>query len=130
MRVRSPLSLSFFLIAASASAAEVDFNREIRPILSDHCYTCHGPDGNKRKAYRRLHVKAGAFGEGESGAIAVVPCELEKSQLNRRITSTDKEEVMPPPKEHKKLSATQTELLKRWVQEGAKWSGHWAFEPV
>ena len=125
----------FSLLALTAlgwptGAAEIDFNREIRPILSNHCYACHGPDANKRKAELRLDVKDSAFGPAESGECAVVPGDLQKSELIRRITSTDKEEVMPPPKEQKQLKPEQIAVLKRWVEEGAKWTGHWAFEPI
>lgn len=75
-------------------------------------------------------MKDAAFGKGESGEVAVVPGSLEKSELIRRITTKDKDDVMPPPKEHKPLKPAQVELLKRWVKEGATWTGHWAFEPV
>src|SRR5436190_13056473 len=126
-------SLSLFALAALGSlsfAAEIDFNREIRPILSNHCYACHGPDANKRKADLRLDQKDSAFGPAESGECAVIPGNLEKSELIRRITSTDKDEAMPPPKELKQLKTEQIELLKRWVAQGAKWTAHWAFEPI
>ena len=121
------LALALPLIA---SAAEVDFAREIRPLLSENCFACHGPDANKRKAGLRLDVKESAFGKNESGEIAIVPGDVEKSELLRRVVSADKDEVMPPPKEHKKLKPEQVELLKRWIKEGANWTGHWAFQPV
>ena len=128
------LPLLIVLTAATASAetapAKIDFNRDIRPIFSEHCYTCHGPDSNKRKAGLRLDRKEAAFGKAESGEIAVVPGSLEKSEMIRRITTTDKDDVMPPLKEHKALKPVQVELLKRWVKGGAEWTGHWAFEPV
>ncbi len=127
-------SFRLFLIAIAlplaASAAGVDFAREIRPLLSEHCFACHGPDSGKRKAGLRLDEKESAFGKMESGEIAIVPGDLEKSELLRRIASTDKDEVMPPPKEHKKLKPEQAELLRRWIKEGANWTGHWAFQPV
>ena len=115
---------------ATAAASNIDFAREIRPILSDHCFTCHGPDANKRKGDLRLDLKDSAFGQAESGASAIVPGHPEMSELVKRITSTDPDEVMPPPGESKLLKPEQADLLKRWVEQGAVWTGHWSFEPV
>ena len=115
---------------AIAAASNIDFAREIRPILSDHCFTCHGPDANKRKGDLRLDLKDSAFGKAESGASAIVPGHPEMSELVKRITSTDPDEVMPPPGESKLLKPEQADLLKRWVEQGAIWTGHWSFEPV
>jgi hypothetical protein len=120
----------FGVSAPATTAAKVDFNREVRPILSDHCYTCHGPDAQKRKAELRFDRKESALGKAESGEIPIVPGSLEKSELIRRITSTDRDEVMPPPKAHKALKPAQVETLKRWVQQGAEWSGHWSYQPI
>ena len=127
-----PLCLSLIALSLplAASAAPIDFAREIRPLLSEHCFACHGPDSNKRKAGLRLDVKDSAFGKAESGEVAIVPGDLAKSELLRRVISPDKDEVMPPPKEHKKLKPEQVETLKRWIGEGANWTGHWAFQPV
>src|SRR5215213_9340233 len=122
--------LALLAVSFTAVAAEIDFAREIRPIFSENCFACHGPDSNKRKADLRLDVKQSAFGKAESGGTAIVPGDLEKSELVRRIGASDPDEVMPPPKEHKKLKPEQVELLKRWVKEGAPWTGHWAFQPV
>lgn len=128
----TPFRVSIFAIALplAASGAGVDFAREIRPLLSEHCFTCHGPDSNKRKAGLRLDQKESAFGKAESGEVAIVPGDLEKSELLRRVISTDSDEVMPPPKEHKALKPEQVELLRRWIKEGANWTGHWAFQPL
>ncbi len=123
-------SLIALVLPLTTSAAQVDFAREVRPLLSENCFACHGPDSNKRKAGLRLDQKESAFGKNESGEIAIVPGDLEKSELLRRVTTTDEDEVMPPPKEHKKLKAEQVALLKRWIKEGAVWTGHWAFQPV
>jgi hypothetical protein len=111
-------------------AAPVDFAREIRPILSENCFACHGPDAPKRKAELRLDTRDGAFGKGESGAHAFVPGKPADSEALKRILSTDPEEMMPPPKEHKKLKPGQVDLLKRWLAEGAPYTGHWAFEKI
>jgi hypothetical protein len=131
--MKSP-ALAFLLALATASAsparAGIDFAREIRPILSENCFTCHGPDAAKRKAGLRLDQKESAFSKMESGETPIVPGDVEKSDLLRRIVSTDKDEVMPPPKEHRKLKPEQIELLRRWIKEGAVWTGHWAFQPV
>ncbi len=117
-------------LARAELPVAIDFNRDIRPILSDNCFTCHGPDTNKRKAGLRLDEKESAFGKAESGEIAIAPGQPEKSELLRRITTEDKDDVMPPPKEHKKLKPAQVELLRSWIAAGAKWDGHWAFQPV
>ena len=114
----------------TAMAATIDFARDIRPILSDNCFACHGPDAGKRKGGLRLDLKESAFGAGESGAVAIVPGDPERSELIRRMGSADPDEVMPPPKEVKALKAGQLDLLKQWIREGAEWTGHWAFEPV
>jgi hypothetical protein len=114
----------------NALGAELDFNRDIRPILSEHCFTCHGPDANKRKGKLRLDSRESAFTAAESGECAVVPGDLEKSELIRRILTTDKDDIMPPSKEHKALKPAQVEMLKRWVKEGAQWTGHWAFQTI
>jgi hypothetical protein len=104
----------------------VDFDREIRPILSEHCYECHGPDHKARKADLRLDRKEDAFRDREGYAV-IVPGKLEESELIQRITSTDPNEVMPPRKFKKHLNPQEIELLRRWVAEGAKWEGHWSY---
>jgi hypothetical protein len=135
MRSSSPrrMRLGIVLIVFAASGGDhtraerpVDFDREIRPILSEHCYACHGPDAKARKAGLRLDRKEDAFREREGGA-AIVPARVDDSELIRRITSGDADEVMPPPKFKKPLDAKQIALLRRWIAEGAKWEGHWSF---
>ena len=108
-------------------SSRVDYNRDIRPILSEKCYACHGPDHQTRKAGLRLDQRADAFQALKSGAFALVPGDVSKSELVHRVTTTDPDDLMPPVKSGKKLSPAQVELLRRWVQEGAKWSGHWAY---
>ncbi|MBM3840824.1 MAG: DUF1553 domain-containing protein [Verrucomicrobia bacterium] len=111
-----------------AAPAKVDFNRDIRAILSDHCYACHGPDEKARKAGLRLDLKRFAFTPAKSGAIAVVPGDLNKSELVRRITTDNEDDLMPPAKKGgKPLSPKQIDLLKQWVAEGADWQEHWAY---
>ncbi len=106
---------------------EIDFNREIRPILSDNCFSCHGPDNHERKAGLRLDQFEGATGKLESGVSAIVPGHVDASEIIRRITTSDPDLVMPPPATGKKISAAQLETLKRWIEQGAKYKGHWSF---
>jgi hypothetical protein len=112
------------LLPAMAFGADepVQFNRDIRPILSENCFQCHGPDKNQRKGELRLDVRDDALAKE-----AFVPGKPAESELIARITSTDANEVMPPPKSNKHLSPAQKELLRRWVAEGAKYEGHWAY---
>jgi hypothetical protein len=113
-----------------ASAAEVpDFNREVRPILSNYCFKCHGPDERTRKAKLRLDVREEALKEAESGEHAIVPGKVEESALVARIFSKDPDEVMPSPAAKKEITNEQREILKRWVAGGAKYDAHWAFVP-
>ncbi len=107
----------------------VRFNVDVRPILSDACFACHGPDANARQSELRLDTEDGLFAEHD-GHVVVVPGQLEASELYRRMTSDDPDEKMPPPDAERQLSAEQIALLKRWIEEGADWEGHWAFEPV
>jgi SAM-dependent methyltransferase len=101
-------------------SARVDFTRDVRPILADVCFTCHGPDARKRKAGLRLDTAQGGRG-------AVVPGKPGESELFKRITSADAREHMPPPKTGRKLSAAQVAVLKQWIEEGARWQTHWAY---
>ena len=109
--------------AAPAVPARVEFNRDVRPILSDNCFLCHGPDKNRRKADLRLDLRDEAL-----KAEAFVPGKPDESELVARILSTDPDELMPPPKSNKKLDARQKEILKRWVQQGAEYQQHWSYE--
>jgi hypothetical protein len=112
----------------AAPPAAVDFSRDILPILSNNCFKCHGPDDHERKAKLRLDTHAGVLGSGKSGLTTVVPGKSAESELILRITATDEDDVMPPIDSNKKLTAGQIELLKRWVDQGAPWGKHWAFE--
>jgi hypothetical protein len=115
--------LAFALIQLPASAANppINYGRDILPIFSANCYLCHGPDKAARKAKLRLDKHEGALR-------VVVPGKAAKSELIRRIASNDPDERMPPPKSHRTLTAKQKELLRRWVDEGAHWGKHWAYE--
>ena len=126
-----PFSIGLLLIFGKfAIAQSVNFDRDVRPILSEHCYTCHGPDADKLKAGLRMDRKESVFSQLESGAIPVVAGKLAESEMIRRIGSQDRDELMPPPEEGKALTGEQIATLKRWVQEGAVWSNHWSFETV
>jgi hypothetical protein len=115
--------------AAITSGHEpIRFNRDIRPILSDNCFYCHGPDRNKRQADLRLDTEAGLRGEGGQGG-AIVPGKSDASELVRRILSADPDEQMPPPESGKSLSESQIALLRRWIDEGGSYEGHWSFLP-
>lgn len=110
------------LILPSLAEEKISFNRDIRPILSENCYYCHGPDEKNREEDLRLDIRAAAIKAG-----AIVPGKPEESDLIERIFTDDETEIMPPPKAHKILSSTQKELLKRWITEGAEYEEHWAF---
>jgi hypothetical protein len=109
--------------------APVDFDRQVRPILSNACYNCHGPDEEQRESGLRLDVREDAISPAESGKPAIVPGKPEKSPLVTRVHSTKKGIQMPPPKSNKKLTADQKETLRRWVAEGAEYRQHWSFVP-
>jgi mono/diheme cytochrome c family protein len=113
---------------ASAGAADVDFNRDIQPILSESCYQCHGPDHNKLKAGLRLDTRGGLFRSAD-GSTVVVPGKPDESELLVRITAEDDETRMPPPKAGKRLTPVQVDRIKRWIEQGAVWKGHWAYIP-
>jgi hypothetical protein len=114
---------SCFLSMGAASAAPVSFSRDIRPILSDNCFSCHGPDASHRQADLRLDVRDDAVAAG-----AIAPGKPAESTLVSRINATDPGELMPPLESHKKLDAKQKELLSRWIKEGAEYQKHWAYE--
>jgi hypothetical protein len=107
--------------------APIDFNRQIRPILSENCFVCHGPDESQRKAKLRLDTRAGALAKLRGGGHAIVPGKAGDSELVSRILANDATERMPPAKTNKRLTASQIDLLKRWIEQGAPYSQHWAF---
>lgn len=117
------------LLAATARGAEasVHFDRDIRPILSQHCFACHGPDGGKRKANLRLDTREGVFSQTSSGGPLVSPGKPDGSALLHRVDSANADEVMPPPATGKGLTTAQRALLRRWVEQGAPWSPGWAW---
>ncbi len=117
------ITLSLLLAVAPAGAQSpkaIEFNRDIRPILADHCYNCHGPAKSTRKADLRLDTKEGA-------ATVIAPGKAHDSELFKRVTTKDVSERMPPAKSGRKLSDQQIDLLRRWIEQGAAWQEHWAF---
>ncbi len=135
----SAMTLSYLASAAPAVAPAapapafkfagkrtVSYNRDIRPILAEHCFACHGPDSAARKASLRLDRFEDATAPRDGGS-AIVPGKLEKSLLTARILTKDADDVMPPPSTKKQLNTTQIDLLKRWIAEGAQYESHWSF---
>ena len=114
--------------AQAQAADDVHFARDIRPILSEHCFRCHGPDEGARQAGLRLDTPEGALAALESGAAAIVPGERGRSALFARVTSPAPEQRMPPVETGKSLTAGQIELLGRWIDAGAAWQGHWSLQ--
>jgi hypothetical protein len=111
-----------------ASAQEVSFNRDIRPIMSDTCFRCHGHDANSRMANMRLDIREEALKPRKNGT-PIVPGDPEHSEIVRRVFATNAQ-VMPPPYAHKELTQVQKETIRRWVEQGAKYEGHWAYQPI
>src|SRR5262249_42659898 len=105
----------------------VDFTRQVRPILSENCFACHGPDEKKRKARLRLDTKEGALGKLRDGGFAIVPGKPDESELIARITADEPSQRMPPAKSGKHLKPEQIAVLRQWIEQGAPWSEHWAF---
>lgn len=133
MKLFSPLAL--LLLACRLAAAEVplpetvDYNHDVRPILSDNCFKCHGFDEKTRDGGRRLDTPEGALAESE-GIRAIVPGQLAASDLHVRIHSAERDEAMPPLKSGKTLTARQKAILDRWIEQGAPYAKHWSFEPI
>jgi hypothetical protein len=131
MRLRGAL---WILLGSSSlvSGAEIRYNRDIRPLLSDNCFACHGPDANKVEAKLQLHSSGTArapLGKAKDRH-AIVPGKREESELWARITASDPDERMPPHDSHHELTPAQIELLGQWIDEGAKYEGHWSFQPL
>lgn len=121
--------LSFSHAFLVKAAEPVNFSRDVLPILSENCLSCHGPDDSNRKADLRLDLREAATHENKEGIAALVPGSPEKSELFKRVISKDPDEIMPTPKSHKRpLNEKQKAILAQWITEGAPWGKHWAFE--
>ncbi|MCH2369087.1 MAG: PSD1 and planctomycete cytochrome C domain-containing protein [Pirellulales bacterium] len=112
-----------------AAAAPIAFNRDVRPILANHCFACHGPDSGQRQADLRLDIEEGAKADRD-GSFVIRPGKPTASVLITRIQDSDQNLVMPPPHFQKPLTAQQKATLKRWIEQGAIWESHWAFRPL
>ncbi|MFN9720998.1 MAG: DUF1549 domain-containing protein, partial [Planctomycetota bacterium] len=110
-------------------ADDLQFSRDVLPILSANCFACHGPDENERQGNLRLDVESDAKAAHDSG-VPIVPGDPVSSSLISRIRSTDPDLIMPPPESHKQLKPEQIETLRTWIQQGAVWGRHWSFEPI
>ena len=106
----------------------VEFNRDIRPLLSDRCYTCHGPDQARRRTKLRFDVEADAK-QDLGGRFAIVPGDVAKSEMIRRITAAEPARRMPPVASGRTLTPAEIDLIQRWIEQGAKWEKHWSFNP-
>ncbi len=118
-----------FASFAFAGDDKVNFSRDILPLLSDNCFKCHGPDEANRESDLRLDKHESTLVKLESGHAALVPGNSEQSELFHRIATTDADLKMPPEDSGKKLTEQQIALVKKWIDGGAEWSGHWAFQP-
>ncbi|MDB4389663.1 DUF1553 domain-containing protein [Akkermansiaceae bacterium] len=116
------------LLSAPGAWAKLEFNRDIRPILSDKCFACHGFDAKTREAGLRLDTEEGAYSL-KDGVQAIKPGDLQGSEVWHRITHDDEDELMPPPESNKGLTEGEKEVLKRWIEEDGKYQPHWAFVP-
>ena len=122
--IASVFGVPSMLSAAGAPIpAKIEFNRDVRPILSDNCFYCHGPDKNHREADLRLDLRDDAI-----TAKAIVPGKTSESELIARIVTDDEDDLMPPPDSHKKLTERQKDILKKWIEQGAAYQQHWAYE--
>lgn len=132
IRLLPVLAAAVAFLADGAAGQEVSFNHEVRPIISDRCFACHGPDAHERKGDLRLDQADGVDGayRTHKGSTAITPGSLEESELWNRITTTDEDDVMPPPDSHKKvLSKSEQDIIKRWILKGAPYEKFWAFVP-
>ena len=118
----------FFFLSLVLAERKLEFNRDIRPILSDGCFHCHGPDEKERKGGLRLDLETHAFMAAKSGFPAIVKGDAEESEMIARIfLSDDDDEHMPPLDSGKSITLEQKEILKKWIEQGAEYQGHWAF---
>src|SRR4029453_16507891 len=125
-----PVGVFVCLAAAVLRGQEIEFNRDIRPILSDQCFACHGPDAAKRKTKLRFDTEAGARIALSQGRFAIVPGDPERSELVRRVSSPAAALRMPPPSAGRApLKAAEIDRIRRWISQGARWQPFWSFIP-
>lgn len=131
--IRSLLLFGVSVPVLAQAADTVSFNEKIQPILSEYCYQCHGPDSGTRepkKSPLRLDRKADAFAPRDGDKPVLIPGDAANSEVMKRILTKDEDDIMPPPKSHKKMKPEEIALLKQWITQGAKYEDHWAFLPV
>ncbi len=117
----------YVAIPYNALPDEIDFNIHVKPILSDKCYLCHGPDEGTRKAGVRFDTEDGLFIETQKGNFPVKPRNLGKSEVINRILSEELDYIMPPSNSHLSLTPREKAIIVKWVEQGAEWKKHWAF---
>ena len=122
--------LAAFLSTPALAAGKLQYNRDVRPILNEKCFHCHGTDASHRKGDLRLDLREAATKPAKSGDIALVPGQPDKSHLLARVELPhDDDDVMPPEKDGKPLTGEEKAILRQWISEGAEYQGHWAFMP-
>lgn len=119
--------LFFYIFSVGAFSEAIDFSKDVRPILAKHCFACHGPDDKHREADLRLDTEEGAK-EIVDGFVALVPGKPEKSEMYLRMITEDQDDLMPPPEHGKFMKAEEIKLVKQWIESGATWGNHWAYE--
>ena len=130
LRIGQVLAIVLLSQQSRATDDRVRFNRDIRPILAEHCWQCHGPDAGVRQAGLRLDLRDSAMQAADSGAFAIVPRSPQQSELLRRINTNDPAQRMPPADSHTPLSNAQVVLLRTWIEQGAEYQRHWAFQQI
>src|SRR5580765_8122477 len=121
MRNALAITLTGILSAPLCAQTKIEYNRDVRPILAENCFACHGPDSASRKAGLRLDDRDAAIKMS-----AIKPGDVKESELLKRIHAADPKEIMPPPKTRKTLTAAQKDILKRWIEQGAEYQLHWS----
>lgn len=117
------------LLFTSSLLAALDFNRDVRPVLAQQCFSCHGMDEHGRKGKLRLDLQESAYGSGKSWEVAIKPHQPDLSEVVKRIFSSNEDEIMPPPHTKKILSEREKAVIRQWIAEGAKYEAHWAYQP-
>ena len=129
--MKNAIVLALMLVVWPVAADDrISFNRDVRAILAEHCWQCHGPDEKARQAGLRLDVRSAALRPADSGSTAIVPHDPKRSELVTRIRATDENARMPPPGFGKPLSAAKIETLEKWIAQGGQYQRHWAFRPL
>ena len=129
LKATNSILITLFALLTAASAKEISFNRDVKPILSDRCFHCHGPDAKNQKSDFRLDNEEVAFAD-LGGYFGIKPGDLKESELHWRIHSTESDDQMPPPDSNRSLSEAEKKILDQWIEQGAKYDSHWSFKPL